>query len=80
VQDERWEDFEALLREELLPRVAEPMAPEPEEGEPETYSAATRLAVLSALRTPPPVEQRRRPEWRPLEVTGTVPLADDEEE
>jgi hypothetical protein len=80
VKEGRWEDFEAVLREELMPRVAEPMPLEPEVGEPEAYGPEARLAVLSALRTPSPVERGRRPEWRPREVTDTVPLADNEEE
>lgn len=78
LREERWEEVEALVQQQLRPRVLEPMPAEPEEGEPEAYSAETRRAVLAALRTPPPVEQQRRPDWRPHEVTGTATLADDE--
>ena len=80
VQEERWQDIEALVQEELQPRVLEPMLSEPHDGEPESYSAETRRAVLAALRSPPPVEQRRRPDWRPREVTGTSLQPDDEAE
>jgi hypothetical protein len=78
LREERWEDVEGLIQQELKPRVLEPMSAEPEVGEPEAYSAETRRAVLAALRTPPPIDQRRRPDWRPREVTGVVPVADGE--
>jgi hypothetical protein len=78
LREERWDDVEALVQQELKPRVLAPMSAEPEEGEPEVYSADTRRAVLASLRTSPPIEQRPRPDWRPREVTGAVPLADDE--
>jgi len=64
LREERWEDVETLVQQELKSRVLEPMPAEPAEGEPEAYSAETRRAVLTALRTPPPVEQRPRPDWR----------------
>ncbi len=80
LREERWEDVATLVQQELKPRVLEPMPAEPAEGEPEAYSAETRRAVLAGLRAPPPVEQRRRPDWTPREITGSVPLADDEAE
>ncbi len=79
LREERWDDFEARVPDELMPRVAEPMPLEPEVGDPETYSAGARQAVLAALRTPPPVEQPRRPDWRPREVAGATPLDDEAE-
>jgi hypothetical protein len=75
LREERWDDVDALVQQELKPRVLEPMSAEPEQGEPEVYSAETRRAVLASLRTPPPIEQRLRPDWKPREVTGAVPLA-----
>lgn len=79
LRQERWEDVAAVVQQELEPRVLKPMPAEPEEGEPEAYSAGARRAVLAGLRTPPPVEQKRRPDWRPREVTGVLPLADNDE-
>jgi hypothetical protein len=80
LREERWGDVEALVQQELKPRVLEPMPAEPERGAAETYSATTRRAVLASLRRSPAVGQRRRPDWRPREITGTAALADDEAE
>lgn len=80
LREERWEDVEALVQQELKPRVLEPMPTDPEDGAPEAYSAATRRAVLASLRTSPSVQPRRRPNWRPREITGTLAPAEDEAE
>ncbi len=77
-REQRWREILARAREEMRPRVLERAAREDEPEELEEYGADVQRAVLAMLTSAPSIEQRRRPDWKPRELTG-VSTADDEE-
>jgi hypothetical protein len=68
--EERWDEFEARVRDETTPLRPIDQMPEEEGGEPRADSPEVLRAALVAFSTAPGRMIPRRPAWRPREITG----------
>ena len=81
ISQERWDEVGALVREQLRPlRPLEEWEIDADETlGARPYNPEAHRAALQAFCTPPPTPMRRRPKWRPSELTGATPDPENEE-